>query len=432
MAHELIDVVTATPTGPVEIGLGQSVNISASFTLDGPTDATVSIYGITWSNVTESVGFASQVPALPNTVYTKAFTPTSIGKKIVRCVASFNSDATPPNNQQAVNSNDITVVVKRFSEEDTVASVAMVEEEAPAAAMTEERDPGSILFTESSPAATVVFSEEEAATGGSGTAYFIVSVGDEATVGDYDLYICSPAGIDTALLEASVPAASLKFKYVICPLMPRFTPSAYYDLQRAAVSESDYWHSALPYDQTTRIATGPVHWYLKPSATLGHAIADFFIDNFGSYFDGGYSDESYGDIQDFYWTVYEGAHDYGGEGRPYWEAQWDAMFAAFFGDIKTAFGTSMPLIANTRGDTYTELDGITYEGITAGTEAAARVIFETQRTNWQNSANRYGDHVLNIAWDYNLNVAGLVYEGTTTGAAIPEVPEPFVEEESAA
>lgn len=434
MAHELIDVVTATPVGPVEIGIGQSVDISASFTLDGPTDATVSIYDIVWQNITDSVGFGSQIPALPNTIYTKTFTPASVGTKIVRCTATFNSDATPPNNLQVVNASDIVVVVKRFREEDAVAGVSMVEEEAPAAAMTEERDPGSITFTESSPAATVVFSEEEAATGGSGTAFSHLDTGEEATVGDYDIYVCESI-INGTTLDANVGTAPLKLCYAIATEASQSAVAYWVGMRTAintAVGEDGYFHSALPYDQTTRVSVDAGLWLLKPSATLGDALGDYFAANVPAYFDGAYADQSFGDLPAYYWTAYQAAHDFSGN-QAFWEAALDAHMAAFFAAFKAGFGASRAVIGNTAGATFSGIDGITIEDskIISMGEAAARAAFETQRTNWQNSSNRYGDHVLNIAWDYNLNIAGLVYEGTTTGAAIPPVAEPFVEEASA-
>lgn len=74
MADELVDAVTATPAGPVTIGLGQSVDVTAEYTLNGPSTALpgTSIYTILWSESSSGVWASETTPTTqPDTPFTK-------------------------------------------------------------------------------------------------------------------------------------------------------------------------------------------------------------------------------------------------------------------------------------------------------------------------------------------------------------------------
>lgn len=117
MANELIDAVTATPAGPVTIGLGQTLDITASFTLNGPPPGspTSSTYSLTWQKVGVPASLALESPATAGTPYTKtiavSFLP--IGTHQFKVEANVQYD---PFDEQYVDSNLITVHVTRARE----------------------------------------------------------------------------------------------------------------------------------------------------------------------------------------------------------------------------------------------------------------------------------------------------------------------------
>jgi hypothetical protein len=126
MAHEYIDAVSATPVGPITVQLGDSVDISASFTLDGPTGGNASAYSLAWQKLSPGFpfSFATQDPAVAGTVYSKPYTPTQLGPNSVRVEASLlwsgvDEDEEPIGGLQQKQSNVITInVVHRLGEKE--------------------------------------------------------------------------------------------------------------------------------------------------------------------------------------------------------------------------------------------------------------------------------------------------------------------------
>lgn len=118
--HELIDAVTAAPIGPVTIGHGHALDITASFTLDGssPGTPTTSTYTIQVSRVVSPGVYASifgtQVsPATAGTDYTMTVPASElpIGSRTFVATATLTTDAP---HFQIVHSNEITVHVVPF------------------------------------------------------------------------------------------------------------------------------------------------------------------------------------------------------------------------------------------------------------------------------------------------------------------------------
>lgn len=127
MAHELIDSVTATPTGPITVALGGTVDITASFTLNGPNPGspTVSLYSLAWTYPAGSLSIANESPAAHDTDYTHTV-PTSIlsalGNYDIVVQGTYFSDAAPPDNEQYVDSNTVRIRVVGVTEEQAPAT----------------------------------------------------------------------------------------------------------------------------------------------------------------------------------------------------------------------------------------------------------------------------------------------------------------------
>lgn len=119
MANELVGSVTATPTGPVTIGLGQTLDISASFTLNGPPPGspTSSTYTLLWQKVGLGASLASESGASAGTVYTKTISAVHlpIGTHQFKVEGAVLYD---PFDEQYVDSNLITVHVAGVREID--------------------------------------------------------------------------------------------------------------------------------------------------------------------------------------------------------------------------------------------------------------------------------------------------------------------------
>jgi hypothetical protein len=69
---------------------------------------------------------------------------------------------------------------------------------------------------------------------------------------------------------------------------------------------------------------------------------------------------------------------------------------------------------NSAGATHDGADGICIEEghIDLHGEAWAIGRFEAQRDLWEASPDKFGAVVLNISWNWPLNIFGLVYRGT--------------------
>jgi len=114
MANELVGSVTATPTGPVTIGLGQTLDVTGRFTLNGPPPGspTSSTYTLLWQKVGVPASLASEIGATAGTVYTKTIPAAQlpIGTHQFKVEGSVLYD---PFDEQYVDSNLITVHVMR-------------------------------------------------------------------------------------------------------------------------------------------------------------------------------------------------------------------------------------------------------------------------------------------------------------------------------
>lgn len=119
MAHELIDTVTATPTGPLTIPVGQTVAVTMRYTLNGPPSGSpsASTYSLTLQKVSPGLPFSiapSHSPAAANTDYeTTANIFSSGGTYVLR--ARGHVQYTPFADQE-VFSEDITVFVTDIAE----------------------------------------------------------------------------------------------------------------------------------------------------------------------------------------------------------------------------------------------------------------------------------------------------------------------------
>lgn len=121
MAHELIDVVTATPAGPVTIGVGQRLDIAASFTLNGPPTGspTFSSYSLSWQRVGLPASLDSQAPAVAGTVYTKTMGADRlpVGTHQFKVQGIYINNSGQPDSFVLTDSNLITVHVMREARE---------------------------------------------------------------------------------------------------------------------------------------------------------------------------------------------------------------------------------------------------------------------------------------------------------------------------
>jgi len=280
------------------------------------------------------------------------------------------------------------------------------------------------------PDTSLLRAEIEAGAVTQGTAYTIVQEGDQPTIPDFDLYVCNPSGFNTTTMEANTPPSSLKLFYTICGLMPAFA-GAYWVGQRAAANlanDGDYVHTAgtpgpltrVVYDGDPNGLIGPPngHWMVRPSASLGARIAAYIVGATSTYFDGAMSDESYAAIPSYYWDKYKTAvdpvlHD---SDKPAWDLLWYQMISTFLAILKFNFGGGVrAIIANSAGDTWAGIDGITIEAshIQAMGEGWARAAFEAQKLLWVAGPDKFPNGVQNVAWDYDMNIADLVYRGST-------------------
>ena len=164
MAHEFIDEVTATPTGPIVVSLGGTVDITASFTLNGanPGSPTFSLYSLAWTYPDGLVSFANESPAVHDTNYTHTV-PLSIlaavGTYDIVIQGTYFSDAAPPDNAQSVDSNTVTIRVLGVTEEQSP-STPFTEVQASVTVTAEEQQPSG-SFSEMQASSTTT-SEEQA------------------------------------------------------------------------------------------------------------------------------------------------------------------------------------------------------------------------------------------------------------------------------
>lgn len=165
MAHELIASVTATPAGPITIGLGETVDITASYALNGanPNGPSTSLYSLGFLKASPSPGssWGAQIPAVEDTDYTKTCPTTTLNaveKYELKVRATCITDVDTTFEESAT----IMVHVVPFSE-DHGTSGSWDEGEAASGSMSEE-SAASGGFSEES-AASASMTEEQAASG---------------------------------------------------------------------------------------------------------------------------------------------------------------------------------------------------------------------------------------------------------------------------
>lgn len=257
------------------------------------------------------------------------------------------------------------------------------------------------------------------------TAWHEVSPSEELTTPYNDLYVCHPS-INQAQWAAGKKPGSVSLLNTTASLIHDFA-SDWFIAMEAVTVEGDFFHTSVTQNPSTRLKhSNPLAgaiWYSRPSASLGTRLANFVIANIPAFFQGVYSDETRSGIPDEYWTAWKTAVDGPTEPqRSTFETLWDQMQTAWLSGLKTAFGTSKAVIVNCAGDIYpnagiaVSVDGAAIEDshiIANGGDLWALDRFQTFATNWSNSPNRYGNFPLNVAWDYDLQRAGLVMRGTS-------------------
>lgn len=162
MPHEFIDAVTITPSGPIEVSLGDGLPVTIQFSLNGPNPGgpTMSLYDLAWEETFPGafslINPAPVSPAVAGTAY-----PGTIPASLLPAVGTYRfrgrgyylSDAAPPNNEQYAYSAELEVVVKRVRElpgaPDTATEAAAIAETA-----TESGAPDESVSESSPPAAS--------------------------------------------------------------------------------------------------------------------------------------------------------------------------------------------------------------------------------------------------------------------------------------
>lgn len=93
MAHEWPTGCTSTPPGPLTVALGETVNVTAEYALNGPSPGspTVSQYTIVWQQVGSGV-YASQVNAVADTPYVRGWTAPALGVYQLQAILLFSTD----------------------------------------------------------------------------------------------------------------------------------------------------------------------------------------------------------------------------------------------------------------------------------------------------------------------------------------------------
>jgi hypothetical protein len=120
VANELIGVVTAAPAGPLVVGLGNTLDIVGSFTLNGPSGATVLSQDMAWEKIAPGapLTWATQSTVVNDTNYTKSFDPQALG--LAAGTYTIRVSVTQILDTPAINttdSNEITVKVQPWKEE---------------------------------------------------------------------------------------------------------------------------------------------------------------------------------------------------------------------------------------------------------------------------------------------------------------------------
>ena len=121
MANELVGTVTASPEGPLSVGLGNTLDIIGSFTLNGPSGDTVTSQSMEFTKVTPGapLSWGNEAAVVNDTLYTKTFNPQSLGLTAgltytIRVTVSQLYAVNPPT---VFNSNDILIKVGPWKEE---------------------------------------------------------------------------------------------------------------------------------------------------------------------------------------------------------------------------------------------------------------------------------------------------------------------------
>lgn len=167
MAHELIDAVTATPTGPLTIPVGQTVSVTMRYTLNGspPGSPSSSTYSLVLLKVSPgspaSIGLP-HIPASANTDYETTADIFSSGGAYILKARGYVQYV--PADSQEVFSEDIEVFVTDIAElqatpgtidEEQGTSTTVTEESATSTTVNEEQATATTVTEESATSTTV-------------------------------------------------------------------------------------------------------------------------------------------------------------------------------------------------------------------------------------------------------------------------------------
>jgi hypothetical protein len=164
VANELVDAVTATPAGPVDVRLGDGLDVTGRFTLDGPSGRILVSRAMNFTHTSPGApfSFGTESPVIADTDYTKtcsAASLNSIGEHtlVVNVVSTFD---VPP--QQTVESSEITVNVRRWVEDQPEPTTWAEGQRTPTAQTEGQRTPTS--HTEGQPTPTTWAEGQRTAT----------------------------------------------------------------------------------------------------------------------------------------------------------------------------------------------------------------------------------------------------------------------------
>lgn len=233
-------------------------------------------------------------------------------------------------------------------------------------------------------------------------------------------YACNH-DVNQAQLALVVRPGSIVVPYVVVNLVPRFgSPTSFYGKLRAPIAESAYFHSALPGTELNRIGeAGGANWYVRPSSDHGTAQANLILANIHAVYNGVFLDECQLRVPDTYWNAWRSAVDGPlASERAVYDNLWRENILSCAAVLKQARGASFCIWMNSAGEPYQlNCDGIWIEAghfpLHAGPgdplgELWALQQYATQFAYWNASPVKYGTVVANAAYDYPLQVAGLV------------------------
>lgn len=244
-----------------------------------------------------------------------------------------------------------------------------------------------------------------------GTAFTIVQ--NTTVIEPHDLYVCN-VGIDTVAFDAKRKPGSIVLFYSVSQLMPRYgATNLFLNGLRAVATESDYWHTSSPPSINNRLAHSTSNWHVRPSASLAKRIADYMIAKAPAYFMGTMADESNPALPAHYLAAYRTAAEWNEANLASVQADWVASVNTYLNTLKTAWGSTKAVIANSAGEPGP--DGFTVEQahiLAQGGPAWVTAQAAKQQLKWAAAPNRFGIRPLVVTWNHPDKIPG-VYFGTS-------------------